>query len=220
MFLVWLSGLLENERNGENGNMPEKLKDNAVHTPMNNQSKYSLSVDMGTKPISKDGVFQKLTRYRSSSSRAFGIRGEENLDSSSVTILKDWMFDKTKEMPTHPNHHHQRHGHRNNKKAQLGGNLPTVHYSKRVNSRLKAAARTSNINDGDGEVGIFGEMPPVPLAITNRVTGPYFESNQNTLHVSAKAGDSVVLECIVIMLQGRTVSSMLDRINFFIYSEV
>lgn len=53
--------------------------------------------------------------------------------------------------------------------------------------------------------------PPVPLAAvasSSRVTGPYFESNRTTIHMTARAGQTVLLDCAVILLQGRTVSLM------------
>ncbi len=55
---------------------------------------------------------------------------------------------------------------------------------------------------------VFLVEPPLPLASSTRVTGPYFDSNKTTLHISAKAGQNVILDCAVILLQGRTVSSL------------
>lgn len=55
---------------------------------------------------------------------------------------------------------------------------------------------------------VFLVEPPLPLASSTRVTGPYFDSNKTTLHISTKAGQNVILDCAVILLQGRTVSSL------------
>lgn len=48
--------------------------------------------------------------------------------------------------------------------------------------------------------------PPMSLASSStRITGPYFESNKTTVHLTARAGQTVLLDCAVILLQGRTV---------------
>lgn len=55
--------------------------------------------------------------------------------------------------------------------------------------------------------------PPVSLAVSSsssssssRNSGPYFESNKTTISVSAREGQTVMLDCAVALLQGRTVS--------------
>jgi hypothetical protein len=50
--------------------------------------------------------------------------------------------------------------------------------------------------------------PPVSLASSSssRVTGPYFESNKTIVHLTARAGQTVLFDCTVVLLQGRTVS--------------
>lgn len=53
--------------------------------------------------------------------------------------------------------------------------------------------------------------PPVSLAVSSSSSssaknqGPYFESNKTTINVSAREGQTVLLDCTVILLQGRMV---------------
>ncbi|CAL8106312.1 unnamed protein product [Orchesella dallaii] len=51
-------------------------------------------------------------------------------------------------------------------------------------------------------------QPPISIAYSTRVTGPYFESesNRTMIHITARAGRTVMMDCAVILLQGRTVS--------------
>lgn len=61
--------------------------------------------------------------------------------------------------------------------------------------------------------------PPVSLAVSSssssssRNSGPYFETNKTTINVSAREGETVMLDCAVALLQGRVVS---DSLHFLI----
>lgn len=51
----------------------------------------------------------------------------------------------------------------------------------------------------------FDFKQSVPQSSSSRNVGPYFDVNQTTIEVYAKLGQNVVLDCNVILLQGRTV---------------
>ena len=59
-------------------------------------------------------------------------------------------------------------------------------------------------------------LEPLFLPSSSRIIGPYFESNRTTVYVTARAGEKVMFNCDVALLQGRTVRFL--WIIFFIAS--
>lgn len=69
------------------------------------------------------------------------------------------------------------------------------------NSEKRRQRRTNPISSND-------ILEPLSLPSASRNVGPYFESNKTSISVSARAGTTVMFDCPVALLQGRTVRAM------------
>jgi len=56
-------------------------------------------------------------------------------------------------------------------------------------------------------------LEPMQLPSASRIVGPYFESNRTSISVSARAGATVMFDCPVALLQGRTVRGYDRRVE-------
>lgn len=72
------------------------------------------------------------------------------------------------------------------------------------NEKIHEMKRMSNDDISSIDYSIVAE--PLQLSSSSRVIGPYFESNRTSTSVTARAGQMVLFDCAVVLLQGRTVS--------------
>lgn len=80
-----------------------------------------------------------------------------------------------------------------------------------ISPRLSPARKVSSENEtrrgrrSNGLLLADDPSEPLQLPSSSRVIGPYFESNRTSITVSARAGQTVMFDCAVVLLQGRTV---------------
>jgi len=87
---------------------------------------------------------------------------------------------------------------------------PSSHKNKSVfigESHLTGASTEVKRSADESQYQMEPPDPPISMASSSsRNTGPYFESNRTVVHMTARAGQTVLFDCTVVLLQGRTVS--------------
>ncbi|CAG7820255.1 unnamed protein product [Allacma fusca] len=93
------------------------------------------------------------------------------------------------------------HGHRHGNSAAAAASLsPSLNPPSSVKATHRGLSPTSREQHGEEP------LEPLYLPSSSRIVGPYFETNRTTVTIAARAGQTVLLDCSVALLQGRTVS--------------